>query len=54
MTCNGLNAALNLWISAYEPYLNAVLPKGRGPVEIELVENGAAEAGQDETPANEN
>ena len=54
MTCNGLNAALNLWISAYEPYLNAVQPKGRGPVEIELVENGAAEAGQDETPANEN
>lgn len=27
MTCNGLNAALNVWIKAYEPYLNAIQPR---------------------------
>ena len=29
MTCNGLNAAIQTWLGAYEPYLNAVQPKGR-------------------------
>ena len=29
MTCNGLNAAIQTWLDAYEPYLNAIQPKGR-------------------------
>ncbi|MGN1232382.1 MAG: NADH:ubiquinone reductase (Na(+)-transporting) subunit C [Candidatus Cryptobacteroides sp.] len=29
MTCNGLNAAIQTWLGAYEPYLNAIQPKGR-------------------------
>ena len=29
MTCNGLNAAIQTWLDAYETYLNAIQPKGR-------------------------
>ena len=29
MTCNGLNAAIQTWLDAYEPYLNDIQPKGR-------------------------
>ena len=29
MTCNGLNAAIQTWLAAYAPYLNAIQPTGR-------------------------
>ena len=29
MTCNGLYTAIQTWLDAYEPYLNAIQPKGR-------------------------
>ncbi|MDD6252848.1 MAG: NADH:ubiquinone reductase (Na(+)-transporting) subunit C [Candidatus Cryptobacteroides sp.] len=37
MTCNGLNAALQTWIAAYEPYLNAI--QARGGILRELVQS---------------